>query len=126
MEKVIWAAHIDVAAGPKLAVGDTFEVEAYDKVKVALEDGATDVVVDLQPGGAGQVVLLVVSASAYDPPVTWSPDAGTTTVPLDAPLVLVGAGAVGLIGTAPKQFQWTNATGAIVNVEILVGRDATP
>lgn len=126
MEKVTWAAHIDVSAGPKLSVGDTLEVEAYDKVRVTLEDGATGVVVDLQPGDAGQVVLLVVSASAYDPPVTWSPDGGTTSVALDAPLVLVGTGAVGLIGTAPKQFQWTNATGALVNVEILIGRDATP
>jgi hypothetical protein len=125
-EKIKWAVHLDVAAGPKLSASDVLEVEAYDKVAVTLEAGAEDVDVELQPGGAGQVTLLMIRASKYDPDITFSADGGTTTVPLDAPLVLIGAGAVGLLAEAPQLLQWGNDTGDPVRIDILIGRDATP
>lgn len=125
-EKIKWSAQIDIAAGPKLSIGDTLEVEAYDKVAFSLDADATDVKVDLQPGGAGQVQLLVIKASAYDAGLTFSPDGGTTDFTLDAPLILVGTGPVGLLGTAPKQLQWSNGTDDVVMIDILIGRDATP
>ena len=92
---------------------------------VSLETDAENVKVDIQPGGAGQVKLLVIKASAYAPELTFSADGGTTDIPLDAPLILVGTGPVSLIGEAPKQLQWSNGTEGTVKVEILIGRDAT-
>jgi hypothetical protein len=125
-EKIKWAVHIDVAAGPKLSATDVIEVEAYDKVGITLDAGAADVDVELQPGGAGQVTLLMIKASNYDPAITFSADGGATTVPLDAPLVLIGTGAVSLLADAPQQLQWDNGTADPVQVDIFVGRDATP
>lgn len=123
----MWSAHFDVSSGPKVTIGNTLEVEAYDKVRVTLDDGTADERVDLQPGGADEVLLLVVKASSYDPPVTYKPVETTEdSVSLDAPLVLIGRAAVGLLGSAPRQFRWSNDTGAEVDIEILVGRDATP
>jgi hypothetical protein len=126
MEKVSWAARFEVAAGPRLSVGDTREIEAYDKLRVIVNPDAADKAVDLAPGAAGQVVLLVVTASSYDPPLTYKPDAAAGAIALDAPLILIGAAAVGLLGTPPTQFLWSNATGAAVTIDILAGRDATP
>jgi len=60
-----------------------------------------------------------------------SPDAkltykvGANDVPLDGPHVLIGAGAVGLLGGATS-LSFTNKTGADAVIDILVGRDATP
>jgi len=125
-ETINWAVHIDVAAGPKLSASGANEFEAYDKVGVTLDAGATDVDVELQPGGAGQVTLLMIKASNYDPDLTYSPDGGTTEIPLDAPLVLIGVGAVGLLAAAPQELQFDNGTGDPVQIEIFIGRDATP
>lgn len=125
-EKISWTVRIDVAAGPKLSASDVIEVEAYDKISFTLDAGDTGIAVDLQPGAAGQVSFLMISASEYAEEITYSPDGGTTTVPLDAPLVLIGAGAISLLGSAPQQFEWENTTLNPVDIEIFVGRDATP
>jgi hypothetical protein len=126
VESVNWAVHVDVASGPKLSAADTITVEAYDKVSLTLDANASNVSVDLQPGTAGQIKLLLITASAYDADVTYSADAGTTKVPLDAPLVLVGGGAVGLLQADPTTLQWDNGTADPVAIQIFVGRDATP
>jgi hypothetical protein len=124
-EKISWSVFIDVSAGPKLAAKDLLEVEAYDKIAVRLEAGATDVDVEIQPGGAGQVSLLMIKSSIYDAGLTYSPDGGATTIPLDAPLVLIGAGAVSLLADAPQVLRWSNETAEVAQIEVFVGRDAT-
>jgi hypothetical protein len=72
-EKISWSAFVDVTAGPKLSVADVLEVQAYDKIQVRLEARATDVDVEIQPGGAGQVSLLMITSSIYDAVLTYSP-----------------------------------------------------
>jgi len=47
------------------------------------------------------------------------------TIKLDAPHVLLGEGAVGLLGGATS-LSIKNETGESATVEILIGRDATP
>jgi len=126
VEKMSWSARVEVANGPRLSAADVLEIEAYDKVGITLAAGAADVDVDLQPAEAGQVVLLMIKTSARDPAITYSPDAGATKIPLDAPLILIGTGAISLLGADPKQLQLANGTANDVEVEILVGRDATP
>ena len=126
MENVNWAVHVDVPSGPKLTAANTIAVEAYDKVNLTLDANATKVKVDIQPGAAGQVKLLMITASAYDTKITYSTDAGTTKVALDAPQVLIGSGAVGLLKPDPKTWQWDNGTADPVAIQIFVVRDATP
>jgi hypothetical protein len=47
---------------------------------------------------------------------------------LDQPVLLVGTGAVKLLGATQRQFVFANKAGTnkAANVKILVGRDATP
>jgi len=126
-ETINWAVHVDVSAGPTLSASGASTLQAYDKIGITLEAGAADVDVELQPGDdAGQVLLLVITASAYDEDLTYSPDAGATEIPLDAPLALIGAGAVSLLAATPQELQFDNGTEAAVEVQILVGRNAIP
>jgi hypothetical protein len=118
---------VRVGGGPSLKVSQSVPVEAYDLVDVTLAAGVTDAVVQVQPGGAGQVRFLMVSASALSPDLSYKVnDAGNPSHVLDRVLLLSGAGAVGLLGFAPESLLFTNATGSDVQVQILAGRDATP
>ena len=60
-----------VADGPALRVSQTLRVDAYDVIDVTIADAAADSVVEIQPSAAaGQVQLLLVSASQFDPSIT--------------------------------------------------------
>jgi hypothetical protein len=77
--------------------------------------------VNVQPGDSG-VKFLQVTAGSYED-LTYKVDGGTQRT-LDAPLLLIGGGAVALLGATQKQFEFTNAGATAVTVNILVGRDA--
>jgi hypothetical protein len=99
--------------------------DAYDKVSVQLAAGDSDVDVELQPSStAGDVRLLVITAGSYEAGVTFSADAGGTTLGLDGPVVLIGAGPVSLLADPPKTLRFANPAADPVDVEILVGRQA--
>jgi len=108
--------------------------EAYERIEVTVPAaaGGADgtLTVDVQPGGAGQVRLVCITASAYptaadgSAELTYSVDGGDA-VDLDAPLLLVGGGIRTLLGNV-QQVVFTNASAAEVDVVIVVGRDATP
>lgn len=126
-ETINWTVSLQVPGGPRLGQSDALAVEAYDKISVTLEAGASDVDVEVQPSStAGQVSLLALMASAYAPELTFSADGGSTTRPLVAPVCLIGAGAVSLLDATPQQLQLANRTDDPVTVDIVVGRDATP
>jgi hypothetical protein len=119
---------VDVAGSGTLAATHKIDAEAYDRIDVALPaktNGDTVKVVDVQPGDAGQVQLLLITASQYQPALTYTVDA-RPPVELDAPQLLVGKGAVGLLGGAVNAIEFTNANAQDIKVQILVGRDATP
>lgn len=121
-------SEINVAGGPSMTISQTLSAEAYDLIDVTIADAAADIVVEVQPGSAtGQVQFLAVSASQFNPPLTYKVNAGANpSHTLDRALLLIGAGAVGLLGFAPESLLFTNTTGSDITVQILVGRDATP
>lgn len=122
-ESIKWSVTFDAVLGPRVTESGTLEVAAYDKLNVRLDGSATGVDLDVQPSAtAGDVQLLVMRASVYDPPLTYSPDGGTTQIPLDGPVVLVGSGAVSLLDGTPQTLHFTNPNPDPVDVEILVGR----
>jgi hypothetical protein len=124
---VNWTVSLQIPGGPRIGESGAVSVEAYDRVSVVVEAGATDVDVEVQPGAAdGQVSVLAITASAYSANLTVSPDGGTTTFALEAPVALVGSGAVSLLAAAPQQVRLANAGAEAVTVDVLVGRDATP
>jgi hypothetical protein len=133
MTKVNYSYSIQIAGGPTIARAFATNVDAYDKIELTLEPGATDVVVDVQPGAVSQVGLLALSSSLNDDKVTYKvTDGGADKGPftLDAPQLFSG-GAIAAIGASPKTLKFSNAHPAgdptkKAMIEIFVGRDATP
>ena len=80
--------------------------------------------IEVQPGGSGQVKFLMITSGIYDPKLTYHVD-GDIPIQPDAPQLLAGNGAVGLVGPTQRQFVFTNGTGKPASIEILVGRKAT-
>jgi hypothetical protein len=130
--KITVKADLAVEKGPSSALTQEMEVDAYDLLKVKLPGGDAaapgTLTVDVQPGATNWIKLLSVTSSVYDPKITYKIDGAGGDIPLDAPHVFVGAGAIGLIGATAKQFVFTNKAGAskAADLVILVGRKATP
>jgi hypothetical protein len=127
-ETIVLTINADVAAGPKLKETRTLSIDAYDKISVIVPNGTSDLDVELQPGAAGSIQLLVVKSNVYGEDLSYTVNADTTEHVLDQPHVLVGTGSVGLYGEEPTKLVFDNALGdgADAQVQILVGRDATP
>ena len=132
MTTISAAASFQVPGGPTLALTSAITAEAYDKIEVVVDPGDTDKEVDIQPGTAAQIRLLVIKSSLYGDEITYAASNGTkdsAVVTLDGPQVFIGPGVIGLFAVDPKtlKFSNTNADPAKkAQIEILVGRDATP
>jgi hypothetical protein len=120
-EQLIWSVMVKAVKGPQLSPSGSMDVEAYDKLAVTVDAGATQQV-DLSPGGAAAVTCLVVSPAVPDAQLTY--DVGGKDIALDQPHILLG-GAVALAGD-PTSLTFTNGTANEATIDILVGRDATP
>lgn len=125
-ETIVLTVGAEVASGPTIKESRTLTVDAYDKMSVTVPDGTTNLEVQLQPGAAGSVRLLIVKSSQYGAALKYTVNTGTTDRVLDEPHVLIGTGAVGLFGSEPTKLFFDNALGADAQIQILVGRDATP
>jgi hypothetical protein len=125
-ETIVVTVSADVASGPKLKESRTLTVDAYDKISVAVPDGASDLDVDLQPGGAGSIQALIVKSNVYGEQLKYTVNADTTDHLLDQPHVLIGTGAVALYGAEPTKLVFDNAVGSDAQIQILIARDATP
>lgn len=122
---------VEVAGSGTSSATHSIEAEAYDRIDVSVPTGTPNTAtVQVQPGDPGQVQLLLITASSYpvdgggNAQLTYTVDGGDL-VALDAPLLVAGAGAVGLLG-AVNQIVFTNDSPEEIDVSILVGRDATP
>lgn len=128
-----WNISIRISEGPQLSMPRAIEVEAYDSISITIRgtgDAAgadIDREVELQPGGAGQVTFLAITADRYDTGLTYKVNADTNpAIALDQPCFLVGQGAVSLLDTAPARLFFSSGILQNAAVRILVGRDATP
>ena len=120
-ETIKWNFVTQVLKGPSVSAAASIdEIDAYDKFDINLADTATQAV-NLTP--AGNASLLVINPRI--PHEDLSYDLGGNDIALDGPHVLIGAGAVSLLGGATS-LTFTNATGADAVIEILIGRDSTP
>jgi hypothetical protein len=130
-EQINWSFNVQVVGGPQLGESKPLTVEAYDKIDVTIPGGddATPgaMTVDVQPGGAGQVRFFLMISNLYDAKLTYKVDGGAEVM-LDSPVLLLGKGAVKLLGATQNQFAFINKAGTTkaASVKILVGRDATP
>jgi hypothetical protein len=127
-ETIVLSVEAEVASGPALKENRTLAVDAYDKISVTVPDGTSNLDVELQPGGPGSIRLLIVKSNVYGEALKYTVNTGTSDHVLDEPHVFIGKGSVGLFGSEPTKLVFDNALGAgkDAQIEILVGRDATP
>ncbi len=120
-ETIKWNFVTQVLHGPSVSAAGSFdEVNAYDKFNIEIADTVTQAV-NLVP--ADSISVLVINPKKPDKNLTY--DLSGSDVALDGPHVLIGTGAVGLLGGATS-LTFTNATGADAVIEILIGRNSTP
>ncbi len=113
----------DVVGGNSTAATHQITPEAYDVLAVDVTAGGTETV-EVQPGAAGQVQLLLITSDYYGTDQTYEVDGSGTSIALDAPLLLVGTGAAGLLG-AINEIAFTAPAGQDVAIQVVVGRNAT-
>ncbi|MEU1973423.1 hypothetical protein ABZ477_17345 [Microbacterium sp. NPDC019599] len=126
-----WYFEIDVVDGHSVSGRGTETTDTVDFSSVDVDAAAVKAVDLLPDTAAGKVSLLVLKPSALSDQVTFSfkDPAGTPPPPsfsLEAPVVLIGAGAVQLLPSPPLKLWLKNATADPVAVDILIGRDTTP
>lgn len=145
MADINLALNVSVVGGPQITVSRSKVVEAYDKIDVVIDPGgagANEKTVNIQPGSAALVNLLMIKSNIYGPEITYTVGDGTTdssSISLDEPHLYSGSGMMSLFifsatpATNPKslnlKFKNTNTAGNATkkaSIEILVGRDATP
>jgi hypothetical protein len=136
MPEVKTSIAISVAGGPRLAVNHVETVEAYDVIEVTIPPQTVDRDVQIQPAIAAGVSLLLIQSSRYGPEITYRAVEGATAsdpVELLGPQ-LFGRGVLSLFGNEVLTLRFSNANPApaagapplSAQIQILVGRDATP
>ena len=128
--KINWALNAQITDGPRVVASDAIDVDAYDNIEVTVpkhqgnNDGTAPV--DVQPGDQSHVMFLLIKADTYqNSPLSYTIDGTNKKVTLDAPQLLIGAGAVSLLAAAPTKLIFTNKGATDASVRILVGRKAT-
>lgn len=128
--KVGWTMSVQVTDGPKLPAAGKFEVDAYDVIRVEVPAGAKGMEVEIQPGAMSAVQLLMLHASKFTTDLSYSVNAAIGTAAdrfsLDGPHLLVGSGAMAMLGASPRSLFFYNGDADPIYLTILVGRDATP
>lgn len=128
--QVGWLVNVQVGGGPRLPAAGTLDVDAYDMVKVEVASGADAMEVSLQPSTGDEVKLLMLHASSFSEDLTYSINASEADVAkrfaLDGPHLLVGSGALALLGDPPQRLFLYNGGIDAAQLSVLVGRDATP
>lgn len=129
---ISWKLNLEIQSGPNIIVTNAVQADAYDRVEVKVPDSTTAptaTTVDVQPGAAGKVKLLLIRSSKYGDNLKYKVHDNTTPERvLNDAVFLVGAGSLDLLEdpTAPlDKLLVTNKTGQDVVLEIIVDRTAT-
>jgi hypothetical protein len=121
---VSYTVSVRVDNGPSLVRSGTVEVAAYDVVKATAAKNSGTVEVVIQPESDGGAAFVVMYADNYTD-LSYTVDGGGSIV-MEAPVMMIGAGAVSLLGATQLVLLFTNAdTLADANIVVYVGRDAT-
>jgi hypothetical protein len=126
MNNITWQFQATIPGGPAFTINQPpIAIQAYDVASATIAAGASGVAVSVQPSSTtGDVVFVAVSSDLYDAGLTYKVDGSSDVHALDAPHVLLGAGAVGFMngGTPPQKLTFSSALAKDANVQIVVGR----
>lgn len=131
MANVSWSLSIQVAGGPTVSAREgPITAEAMDRIDVSIASGEVDKTVDLQPGPASGIHVLLIKSNQYGDgtEITFKVSDGATDGPaltLTGPQFYAG-GAVMLLGLDPQSLKFSNASADPAEIEIFIARDATP
>jgi hypothetical protein len=128
---IVWKLTLEIQPGPNIIVTNAVQADAYDRIEVKVPDSTAApkaTTVDVQPGAAGKVKLLLIRSTRYGNNLKYQVHADTTPERvLNDAVFLVGAGSLALLEAAAPldKLLVTNTTGQDVVLEIIVGRTAT-
>lgn len=128
---ISWKLNLEIQSGPNIIVANTVQADAYDRIEVKVPDSTAApaaTTVDVQPGAAGKVKLLLIRSTKYGDNLKYKVHDNTTPErALNDAVFLVGAGSLDLLEdpAAPlDKLLVTNTTGQDAVLEIIVGRTA--
>lgn len=124
-ETINWTFAFQVQNGPKMTATQTLNVDTYDKSATTIKKGAK---VLMEAGDAAEMQFLLLTASVYDPTLTYQIAPDNKQGPehkLDAPLLLIGSGGLAFLDQQSITVQVTNKSDKDVTIEMLIGRSTT-
>ena len=129
---ISWKLNLEIQAGPNITVANAVQADAYDRIEVKVPDSTAApaaTTVDVQPGAAGKVKLLLIRSTKYGNNLKYKVHDNTTPErALNDAVFLVGAGSLDLLEdpAAPlDKLLVTNTTGQDAVIEVIIGRSAT-
>lgn len=126
MSDITWQFQASIPGGPAFLITQpSITVAAYDVASATIVAGVSNVDVAVQPSSTpGDVVFVVVSSDVYDSGLTYTIDGGADTHALDAPHVMLGAGAVGFMtgGPPPQTLTFSSTLTKDANIQVIAGR----
>ncbi len=129
---ISWKLNLEIQAGPNITVANAVQADAYDRIEVKVPDSTAApaaTTVDVQPGAAGKVKLLLIRSTKYGNNLKYKVhDSTTPERALNDAVFLVGAGSLDLLEdpAAPlDKLLVTNTTGQDAVIEVIIGRSAT-
>ena len=126
MSNITWQFQASIQGGPTFTINQpAIVVGAYDVASATIKAGTSNIDVVVQPSStAGDVVFVVVSSDTYDAGLSYKIDGGATAHALDAPHVMLGAGAVGLMnaGAPPQKLTFSSTLAKDANIQVVAGR----
>ena len=125
MSTITWQFQASIPGGPAFSITQpNIAVGAYDVASAKIGASASNIDVVVQPSSsAGDVVFVVVSSDTYDAGLTYTIDTDNTPHKLDAPHVMLGAGAVGFMnaGAPPQKLTFSSKLAKDVNIQVVAG-----
>ena len=122
-EKLSWSYSVQALGGPTVSGTGNMQVDSYLKLSVVVPK-KKKLDVEIQPGGGSGLQVLLIQP--LKPSSELSYKAGTETVVLDGPHLLIGSGAVSLLAATVGTLTFDNKADVDAEISILAGRDATP
>lgn len=115
---------LSVAGGPTVSESSHFDTGAYAKIEAVIPKSSVPTTVPIQPGFLAEVNAIAIIADNYED-LTFVVDDGMTPFTLSGPLLLIGPGAIGMLGLVCSEFIFQNADAETdANVTILVAWDS--
>jgi hypothetical protein len=115
---------VQIPAAPTFSVAWTIRADAYDRASASVGKGKTGTL-ELQPGKAAEILLLVITSSDYTGNVTFN--FGGTPWAITEPQIVAGPGLMNAITHTgnPNTVVFDNSAGAAdVTIDVLVVRMA--